>query len=117
MNNNIATPEKKTNTNFITKGVFFIGLGLFFLLRSFTLPFPEWVVSWETFLLAFGAYKWFSSGMKNNGGLIMMLVASIFLAIKIIGLTWNINMYIWPIGAIAVGIYLLVKPRQCQKSL
>jgi predicted membrane protein len=100
---------RKNSRNSIGKGFIFLIVGAFFLLRSLDLDIPEWVGSWEVLLIGIGAIIWFSSEFKNNAGIILMLVGSVFLMRDIYAWPFDISRFIWPGCLILIGIMLIFR--------
>lgn len=91
-------------------GLIIVAVGSIFLAREMGVYIPHWLFSWKMLLIAIGFY----SGIKNNfqsiGWLIMILIGFAFLLRDIIP-NYHISNYIWPLGIILVGLYIIVKPR------
>jgi predicted membrane protein len=97
-------------------GLIFIFIGGFFLLRSFNLDLPHWVISWETLLIGIGFWVLVASQFKNVGGLMMMLIGGVFLAREIFDWSWDMAKVTWPVVMIVVGVSLLFKRRNHTKE-
>jgi len=93
----------------IGKGFIFLIVGAFFLLRSLDLDIPDWVGSWEVLLIGIGAIIWLSSNFRNNAGVILMLVGSVFLMKHIYTWPFDLSRFIWPGCLIIIGIVLIFK--------
>lgn len=96
----------------INKGLIFILIGLFLFLRSLDLAMPDWVFSWQLLLIVIGCILWTASKFKNWGGLIVMLVGTVFFAKDYLMLSYDLTRFIWPAIFVIVGLAILFGKRQ-----
>lgn len=94
------------------KGMIFLLIGAFLFIRSLDLNLPVWVFSWQTLIIFIGVLMLVYSQFKNWGGLIMVLVGSIFLVKEYVDLSYDITRFIWPALFTVVGLALIFGRRQ-----
>ncbi|MDR0541366.1 MAG: cell wall-active antibiotics response protein [Dysgonamonadaceae bacterium] len=95
----------------IVFGVIIMMLGVFLLFRNMG-AIPEeivhWVLSWQSLLIAIGAILLFDRKTDNkNAGLILILVGSVFLLPKMMGV--QLSGILVPALIIAAGIFFIVR--------
>jgi predicted membrane protein len=71
---------------------------------------PDWLFSWPMLLIVIGFFMGFKDGFRGIGWFIMILIGGAFLAGNIIP-ELNLRRYICPVAIIAVGIFLILRPR------
>ncbi|QHS60372.1 LiaF transmembrane domain-containing protein [Chitinophaga agri] len=103
--------ERKGSSG-IRKGLIFILIGLFLFLRNMDLALPEWVFSWQLLLIGIGLIIWTASAFKNWGGLIVMLVGTVFFAKDYFMLSDDLARFMWPAIFVIVGLALMFGRRQ-----
>lgn len=94
-------------------GLIVITVGVILLLKQMnTVIFPHWLFTWPFFLIVLGFYVGARHQFRGWGGwIIMMLVGGVFL-VRDYFPQYEIADYIWPIGIIVVGVYLIFRPRR-----
>jgi predicted membrane protein len=73
---------------------------------------PRWVFSWEMILIGVGIYIGARRSFRPGGWMVPILIGLIFLAEE----WWldfrEIGPYLWPSFFIAIGLYMIFKPRR-----
>lgn len=138
IDNDNSTKSESQNTNFSSKttnsanynpgmnsynnnggraigGVIIIAIGLLFLGREMGFYIPRWLYSWEMILIAVGIYSGVKNNFENASWLVMILIGSVFLIRRWLPDFIDFG-YVWPIGLIIVGLYVIVKPRSTYAS-
>lgn len=95
----------------IWTGLFIILIGVAALLKASLTDMPDWVFSWQTFLIALGFFVGFKHGFRGATWLILILVGGVFLARDIFP-DLQIRRYVWPFILIAAGAFLVLRPRR-----
>lgn len=97
----------------IWTGLFVLLIGIAALVKATVTDLPNWLFSWQTFLIALGIF----SGIKQlvRGGslfapLVMILIGGAFLVPDIYP-DVNVRRYIWPVVLIIIGIYFMIRSR------
>ena len=112
--NNFAKPR---NDGSIAFGVIILGIGLVLLFRKFGLYIPDWVLTWPMILIAVGTYTLISQQFKSFFGSVALFIGVYFLLKREFDLDLGLDQFIWPIGLIALGIYLILHKKQENKAL
>jgi hypothetical protein len=101
--------QKGNYSNKFIAGFILIAAGLVLLLAQMDLFFfPGWLISWPMLLIVIGVYSGLKHNFRNFSWFLMVFIGCIFLANRVFpGL--YISAYIWPLGIIAVGVWLIVR--------
>ena len=94
-------------------GLIVVGVGVVLLLKQMnTVIFPYWLFTWPFFLIVLGFYLGVRRQFRGWGGwVILMLVGGAFL-VRDYFPQYEISDYIWPIGIIIVGLFLMLRPKR-----
>jgi len=95
-------------------GVVLVLGGLVYLAYKMGAPFPAWMLSWHTALIACGILMGIKNRFNNTSWLIMIAVGAIFLADDILP-DIDLHNYIGPILAIAVGLIFILRPHKTKE--
>jgi hypothetical protein len=112
--NNFTKPR---NDGSIAFGVIILGIGLVLLFRKFGLYIPDWVLTWPMILIAVGTYTLISQQFKSFFGSVVLFIGVYFLLKREFDLDLGLDQFIWPVGLIALGIYLILHKKQENKAL
>src|SRR5260221_1597702 len=103
-------PENNERNGRIWTGVFLLIVGAVALARSFQLPMPRWLFTWQVLLIVIGIF----SGLKNNfegaSWFIMILIGGAFL-LNDFYFAGELRRHIWPLILISVGAVFILLPR------
>lgn len=107
-NKNYQAMDRKGS---IWTGVFIVVIGIAALLKASMTGFPNWLFSWQVFLIALGVFIGVRHNFRGVAWFIMMLVGGVFLFDH---LNPDISMrrYIWPLALIVVGMFFILRPRR-----
>lgn len=94
-------------------GLIVVAVGVFWLLKQMNLViFPHWLFTWPVFLIVWGLFIGVRHGFRSWGGwLIMVFIGSVFL-VRDYFPEYQISDYIWPLAIIAIGLFLIFRPRR-----
>jgi hypothetical protein len=112
--NNYTKPR---NDGSIAFGVIILGIGLVLLFRKFGLYIPDWVLTWPMILIAVGTYTLISQQFKSFFGSVVLFIGVYFLLKREFDLDLGLDQFIWPVGLIALGIYLILHKKQEYKAM
>jgi hypothetical protein len=112
--NNYTKPR---NDGSIAFGVIILGIGLVLLFRKFGLYIPDWVLTWPMILIAVGTFTLVNQQFKGFFGYLALSVGVYFLLKREFDLDLGIDQFIWPVGLIALGIYLILHKKRENKLL
>lgn len=105
--------EHRSRHGHIWTGVFILLIGVAALVKTTVTDLPDWVFSWQTFLIALGFFIGIKHSFKGHAWLILIIIGSVFLVREIYP-DLAVKQYIWPAALIIVGAYLILKPRHRQ---
>ncbi len=100
-------------------GVFFIGLGLVFLLDRLNIIPHEWrnlIISWQALLIFIGFINVFRNHARFPG-IILILIGTAFILPDIVHIPFSATQLIWPVVLIVVGLAILFKARNIKPPL
>ena len=112
--NNYTKPR---NDGSIAFGVIILGIGIILLFRRLGLYIPDWVLTWPMILIALGTYTLISQQFKSFFGSVVLFIGVYFLLKREFDLDLGIDQYIWPVGLIALGIYLITQKKKEHKAM
>ncbi len=112
--NNYTKPR---NDGSIAFGVIILGIGLVLLFRKLGLYIPSWVLTWPMILIAVGTYTLISQQFKSFFGSVVLFIGVYFLLKREFDLDLGIDQFIWPVGLIALGIYLITYKKREYKVM
>ncbi len=100
-------------------GVFFIGLGLVFLLDRLNIIPHEWrniIISWQALLIFIGFINIFRNHARFPG-IILILIGTAFILPNIVNIPFTASQLVWPVVLIVVGIAILFKAKNIKPQL
>jgi predicted membrane protein len=95
----------------IWTGLFILLVGVAALLKASLTGLPDWVFSWQTFLIAYGLFIGLKHGFKGASWFMLILIGGAFLLPEIYP-DLTIRRYIWPMALIVLGIFFILRPRR-----
>lgn len=101
----------KSGHGHVWTGLFIILIGVAALLKASLTDMPDWVFSWQTFLIALGFFVGAKHGFRGGAWFILILIGGIFL-LRDVYPDLPIRRYIWPVILIIVGAFLVLRPRR-----
>ena len=72
--------------------------------------FPWWLFTWPVLLITIGVYSGIKHEFRNPGWIIMIIIGGIFLLDEV-DLGFDLHRFIVPFIIIAVGFFMIVRPR------
>lgn len=91
-------------------GIFILLIGIAALLKASISFFPDWIFSWQMLLIALGMFIGIRHGFRGVAWFILVLIGGIFL-INDIYPEFAFRRYMWPFALIAVGLFIIMRPR------
>jgi predicted membrane protein len=95
----------------IWTGIFILIIGVAALLRTFYLPFPNWLFTWQMLLIALGLFIGIRHNFRGGAWFILMLFGGIFLLNDFFPNLVD-SRIIWPIALITLGLFMIFKPNR-----
>ncbi|MEO6961537.1 MAG: LiaF domain-containing protein [Puia sp.] len=104
-----GVPLKRGGRFWVPLGI--IAIGGIMLARQMGAQIPDWLFTWQFLLIGIGIFSGLAGGFRGGGWLVMILVGSFFLVDQMVpGVSFH--QYLWPIGLIAVGLFMLLRPKR-----
>lgn len=107
--------EKKYNRGGrVLGGLVLVALGgLWLIHRMHLVFFPTWLFTWPMILIVIGIYVGARKGFSGGGWQVLLFIGGIFILPDIY---WyytgsSISGYTWPLAIIAIGLYMILRPR------
>ncbi|RYY10196.1 MAG: hypothetical protein EOO04_37265 [Chitinophagaceae bacterium] len=92
-------------------GLFLLVIGGIALVKSFGIPVPVWLFSWQMLLIAIGLFIGFRKGFRDGGWFVPILVGGIFLVNEYV-MHGNLQRHMWPLILIILGIVFILRPKK-----
>ncbi len=102
-------PSNRNKTGRILGGLVIIGVGSLLFARQAGVYFPEWLFTFETFLIGLGFYIWARSAFHSTSGLLLMAFGGFLLIDNVIPDLY-IGQFFWPMIIIIGGIWMMFTP-------
>ncbi|HUX85240.1 MAG TPA: DUF5668 domain-containing protein [Chitinophagaceae bacterium] len=104
-------PGNRVRNRGIWPGVFIVCIGIWILasraLAHYGYPYPDWVFTWPMILIGVGFFVGLSNGFRGNSWAVLVLIGGVFLLDRTGFLPWDFRRYIWPLGIIVFGLFLV----------
>jgi len=104
--------NKSNNDGSIAFGFIILGIGIVLLLRKAGVFIPGWVLTWPMILIVIGLFAVIKHEFRSFFGFIMLFIGTYFLMRNEFNFDFGLGQYIWPLGLITLGIYLIVSKRR-----
>ncbi|MBO9591966.1 MAG: hypothetical protein J7599_03590 [Niabella sp.] len=92
-------------------GLFLVLIGVVYLLKRMGFIFPDFMLSWQMFLIVLGIFIGFRKNFQGPGWLILILVGSLFLVNEFF-LFNALRKFIFPIALIGAGLFFILRPKK-----
>ncbi|EAZ81091.1 LiaF transmembrane domain-containing protein [Algoriphagus machipongonensis] len=102
------------NDGGIAFGFIILGIGVLLLLKKVGVFIPGWVLTWPMILIVIGVFTLIKHEFKSLFGAFLLALGSYFLLRNEFGLDFSLDRYIFPVGLIVLGIYLISKKKKEQ---
>jgi predicted membrane protein len=93
-------------------GILILCAGVAILLKRLGYFIPGWIFSWPMMLIVIGFAVGVNKKFRDYTSIILIVIGLLFLARRIGWISFNLGPYIWPIGIILVGLFIIVRPRR-----
>ena len=103
--------EQHSRHGHIWTGVFILLIGVAALVKATVTDLPDWVFSWQTFLMLLGLFIGIKHGFKGGAWFILILIGGAFL-LRDFYPDVAIRRYIWPVVLMIIGVLFIIKPRR-----
>jgi predicted membrane protein len=92
-------------------GLFLLLIGGIALVKSFGVPVPVWLFSWQMLLIAIGLFIGFRKGFRDGGWFVPIIIGGVFLVNEYI-LDGNLQRHMWPLILIVLGLIFVLRPKR-----
>lgn len=115
--NNMNQPDSgnrsSNNSGRVFGGIVLLIIGLAFFAREAGIYFPHWLFSWPMILVAIGLFIGARRSFRSGGWMVLLLVGGVFLIDDIFDdLHLHVYQYLWPTLFIALGLYMIFRPKK-----
>ncbi|MGQ0740396.1 MAG: LiaF transmembrane domain-containing protein [Bacteroidota bacterium] len=104
--------QRHSGESHLWTGVFILLIGVVALIKATVTDVPDWVFSWQMFLIALGIFIGLKHRFRGGAWFMLILVGGAFL-IHDVYPDLPIRRYIWPAALILLGGFLILRPRKC----
>lgn len=108
---NVPDFKYRSSRGHIWIGIFFLIAGSLFLLSRLGFNFPDFLFSWQMFLIALGIYVGIRKDFQGASWLILILIGSLFL-INEFFVFGELRRFILPIILIGSGLFFIFRPKK-----
>lgn len=98
------------NNGHVWTGIFLLIVGGLALTRSFDIPMPRWLFSWQMLLIGIGLFIGLRRGFRDGGWFVPIIIGGAFL-VNDYFLFGDMRRHIWPVIIITIGLLFLIRPR------
>lgn len=102
--------HRASGTSHIWAGVFILLIGI-----ALLLPLPDWVISWQMFLIAMGMFIGIRHSFRGGAWLILILIGGIFL-FRDLYPEITFERYILPGILILLGLFFIMRPKRKRRA-
>ncbi len=101
-------PVEHNRSGRVMGGLIVVAIGVIFFARQTGIDFPNWIISFETLLIALGLYLGFRHAFKGFGWMIPIIIGS-FLLIDDFYPYYDIAHFTWPLIIIGIGLFIIFR--------
>jgi predicted membrane protein len=98
----------------VPAGFILLLVGGVLLAKQLGVIFPEWLIRWETLLIAIGLLVGIKSRFQHFGWLVPVGIGTFFLMNDFYP---DLRNFVWPIVIIGIGLLIILRPHRQKKSL
>lgn len=91
-------------------GIFFIIVGGVALARSFMVPMPEWLFTWQTLLIAIGIFIGIRRHFEGAAWFILIMIGGAFL-LNDFYFNGDLRRHVWPLVFLIIGAAFILRPQ------
>lgn len=102
--------RRNDSTGHVWTGLFLLVIGGIALAKSFGVPIPRWLFSWQMLLIAIGLFIGLKKGFRDGGWFIPVIIGTAFLLNEFF-LEGQLRKHIWPVALIVIGLLFLIRAR------
>ena len=95
----------------IWTGAFLLIIGGLALAKSFRVPMPVWLFTWQMLLIGIGLFIGFRKGFRDGGWFVPIIIGGAFL-VNDYFLVGDLRRHVWPLVLIVLGVFFILRPRR-----
>jgi predicted membrane protein len=95
----------------IWTGLFLLFIGCLALVKSFGVPMPVWLFSWQMLLIAIGLFIGLRKGFRDGGWFVPIIIGGVFL-VNEYAMDGQLKRHMWPLILIALGLVFILRPKR-----
>lgn len=95
----------------IWTGLFLLIVGGLALAKSFGVPMPVWLFTWQMLLIGIGVFIGIRKGFRDGGWFVPIIIGGAFLVNDYV-LFGDMRRHIWPLILIILGVFFILRPRR-----
>lgn len=103
--------EHQNGHGHVWMGLLLLVIGGVALAKSFGVPMPVWLFSWQMLLIAIGLFVGLKKNFRDGGWFVPIIIGGAFLANDYF-LDGDLRRHMWPLIIIVVGVLFILRPRR-----
>ncbi|HEY6504771.1 MAG TPA: LiaF domain-containing protein [Chitinophagaceae bacterium] len=100
--------ESRGNSHIWT-GLFLLVIGGVALAKSYGVPMPVWLFTWQMLLIAIGVFIGVKKGFRDGGWFVPIIIGGAFL-LNDYFLDGDLRRHMWPLILIVIGLFFILRP-------
>lgn len=105
-----ASMARYSRHGHVWTGLFLLAIGGIALIRSFGVPIPPWLFSWQMLLVAIGLFIGFRKGFRDGGWFVPVIIGGAFL-LNDFFLNGELHRHVWPLVLVVIGVFFIFRSR------
>ncbi len=108
-------PNRHNPAGRVLAGIVIVAAGGVLLAKQAGIYFPDWVFTWQMFLIVLGIFLGFRNLFRGSGWLIPIIIGSVMMVDEFYP-DVQMKQYLWPIVLICVGLFMVFRPRNYRRE-
>jgi predicted membrane protein len=92
-------------------GIILFIVGAAYLAKEMGVFFPEWLFTWQMFLIVLGLFVGVKNSFRNFGWIVLVGIGAAFMIEDFIP-DMHVKVYLWPILIMALGLKMIFRPHR-----
>ncbi len=102
---------ERSGHNHIWTGLFLLLIGGLALVKSYGVPMPVWLFTWQMLLVAIGIFIGVKKGFRDGGWFVPVIIGGAFL-INDYFFPGDLRRHFWPLILIVLGVLFIFRPKR-----
>ena len=103
--------EMVSRSSKVWAGLIIVTVGALLLLDNIGFNLPSWIFHWSNILIVIGLFIGVKHNFRNGNGIVLIIVGVFFTLREALEGVYNFNKVGWPALIIALGLFLIFKPK------